>query len=326
MIIIKNLSKKYTGNNKPTLDNISYEFNNTGLYYLIGKSGSGKSTFLSIVGGMDFSFDGSVFVDGIDIKKMSKDEKDKYRYEKISFMFQDFKGDDETVNDNLMQVLSITSLSKEEKEERITNLLKQVELSDYRKRKIKSLSGGQRKRISLVRALLKDAPILLCDEPVSSLNKELRKKVIDMLTIESKRRLVIIITHEEIEDNNKISIIKLRDGKFEDIKSFKNDNETIKVGYKRKRYFGITPFIDILKIFKRRHSLLIASIITLTISLFTISFSFLLSNGVNSSLSSSLSTYMDNNSLVISNNDESFISNGLKSVDYTTIEYIKNKH
>ena len=131
MIAIKNLVKRYKNSSESVLKGISLSFNDTGLYYLIGKSGAGKSTLLAILGGMDFDYSGEVFVDGKELKSFNEKEKADYRFESIGFVFQDFKADeDESVKANLLKALAITDLNEEEKLSRINEALKKIGLEE----------------------------------------------------------------------------------------------------------------------------------------------------------------------------------------------------
>ena len=186
MISLQGLTKTYTSRREPVLKNLNLELPDTGLFFILGKSGSGKSTLLSLLGGMDFSYEGKIIVDKKDLKTMNEEEKTRYRFEKVSFVFQDYKAEEkETVKDNLLKALAITSLTEEEKEGRINRILKRLGLNDKLKSTFKTLSGGEKKRISLARALIRDAPILLVDEPLASLNEGLRKDLTKLFIDES---------------------------------------------------------------------------------------------------------------------------------------------
>ena len=225
MIKIEKLSKKYSQNVEYILNDISYEFNDTGLYFITGKSGSGKTTLLSLIATMDYEYEGSIKVDNKELRILTEKEKEIYRFEYISFSFQDYKNDEnESVYSNLKKVLYITSLTAKEADDKIDFYLKKVNLLDKKYFKFKKLSGGEKKRIALVRALIKDSKILLADEPLAGLNKEYRQMVTSILIEESKRRLVIVITHEKNEIPNNSTVLNLLNGKLNEVITYHTIN------------------------------------------------------------------------------------------------------
>ena len=317
MLEIRNLTKTFDTKDKPILDDINYKFNDTGLYYIVGKSGSGKSTLLFILGGLDFDYSGEVLYQGKNIKNFSEEEKENYLFSTSSFSFQDYKVDEKKKVINLLySAFDISTLSEIQKEERIDKFLKMVGLSDKKYSYFSTLSGGEKKRISLVRALIRDTPILLIDEPISSLNNKLRKSITDIIIEESKTRLVIVITHEKNHINNDAFLLQLEEGKLiEKNKGILSKNHPKKIGYFRKKFSGLLLLKNIVQtlLLKREYSLL--SISSLSIALFTITLSFMLIFNISSSLISSVSKYMEPNSLVISKKE-----NEVGSTKYEQIE------
>ncbi len=327
MIEIKNLTKKYPGNKEETLKNITFTFQDTGLYYLLGASGSGKSTLLSLIGGIDYEYEGNIIVNSIALKSLNDIELSNYRLSNIAFAFQDNKSNDkEIVKDSVLKPLRIEKISHDEIEEKLDYYLEKVELKDKKNKKIETLSGGERKRASLVRALIKEAPILLCDEPLSSLNPELREKVTALLVEESKKRLVIIITHEKDEIPDDSSILILENKNLNVLKLNENKNSIVFEEKKRKKYEGLPLLIDILKGIQAKNEFLFITLMSLAISLFAISFSFLLSHGVKTSLTSSLSKYMSDNCMVIEAKEKSFEDENYKTADYSFLSLLKRDY
>ena len=144
---------------------------------------------------------------------MTEEEKADYRFQHVSFVFQDYCSlEEETVEENLMKSLDITNLSKEEKKRKLLSVLERVGLKEKKKMKFKDTSGGEKKRLSLARGLLRDSDILLVDEPVSSLDVTLRKEITSILEEESKKRLVFIITHELDSIPSSATVYELVDG------------------------------------------------------------------------------------------------------------------
>ncbi len=328
MIRARNLSKKYDGNKNNTLSNISFDLPDTGLVYFIGKSGAGKSTLMNLIGLMDEKYEGSLIVNGEELRQLDERKKDDYRFRTVSFAFQSYQAEDwETVRDNLLKALSITTLTARQKEERIRDGLRKVGLLDKESTIFKNLSGGEKKRISLVRALIRDCPILLLDEPLSNLNPALRKNITATLEEESRRRLVIVITHEKDEIPANSFVHELVNGNLHLIKSGRHrENVPATFSYQRKEFRGKVIIKPLLSLLKAKKEFLLIVLFSLMISLFSITFSFQLSSSVSRALAKSMSSYMDENSLVISKKDSTITDNGFSSVDYATLAKMKNRH
>ncbi len=180
MLKLNDITKSF-GENK-ILESFSYDFENTGLYVIKGKSGIGKTTLLRIIAGLDQDHGGSVENGGI---------------KNVSFMFQEY---------NLFPTLSLIdnvllSLKKKNHvdEDRAISLLTYLAISDEDlKKKPRELSGGMKQRTAFVRALMKDAPILILDEPTKELDRPLVKKMMMLIAEEAKRRLVLLVTHDKL--------------------------------------------------------------------------------------------------------------------------------
>jgi ABC-type lipoprotein export system ATPase subunit len=328
MIEIRNLRKTYPGNREATLKAISLSFPETGLFCLVGKSGAGKSTLLALLGGMDRAYEGSLRVNGKELRELSEKEMADFRFETVTFAFQDFKAEDkESVEDNLLKTLAITSLSSPEKEERIEKELRRVGLAEKRKALFGMLSGGEKKRISLVRALLKDSPILLADEPLASLNPSLRRDITKVFLEESKRRLVILITHEEKEIPASASVYSLEDGKIKTVRLSKPESHPIITpSYSRRPFQGKAFFHSLLTALLSQRAFLTLTLFTLALGLFSITFSFQLSESVSESLVTSLSSYMEDDSFVVRPKDESFQGTGYETADPSELSYLARAH
>ena len=328
MIKVRNLCKKYMGSQAETLSNISFDLPDTGMIYFIGKSGAGKSTLMNLIGLVDEEYEGSLIVNGKELKELSRQEKTDYRFNEVSFVFQSYHAEDkESVKDNLLKALSITSLSRKEKETRIKEALRKVDLSKKENSLFKNLSGGEKKRISLVRALIKDCPIFLADEPLSNLNPSLRKTITSILEEESKRRLVIIITHEKDEIPSVASIYEIRNGKtFLVRQARQKERKPDKPSYGRKKFKGPSFYHQLFSLMKAKREFFVIVLFSLMISLFSIAFSFQLSSSVSTALRKSMESYMDENSFVISRNDSSLTGTEFVNPDYATLNRIRSRH
>lgn len=306
MIELSHLTKRYQKEGVPVLDDISISFPDTGLFYIIGKSGAGKTTLLSLLGCIDEEYEGSLLFQGKELKELTEEEKCFYRFSYVSFVFQDFCSlEEESVEDNLHKVLDIISFTEEEKKRRIQEVLKRVGLEEKRKMKFKDASGGEKKRLSLARGLLKPSEILLVDEPVSSLDKKLRKRITDILEEESKNRLVIVITHELESIPSSATIYEIINGKItEKRKGNISESKTIQEKIVRRSYPMKAKLRSAFSFLKANIRFMSVVFFALTLSLFSSSFSFQLSGNVSSSLVESFSKYMKDNTVVIENKDQ----------------------
>lgn len=190
-------------------------FPNQGLFGVVGKSGSGKSTLLNLLSLLERPTTGVIKWNGINLSSLHKKEEDAYRNERIGFVYQRFNLlDDETVIYNVALPLLIRG-EKESKANRLAlDLLKSWGLGYLAKKKAGVLSGGEKQRVSLLRALTKEPEVIFADEPTGALDKASSLTVMDALKEASKKRLVIIVSHNEplIKKYAK-GIVRLEDGK-----------------------------------------------------------------------------------------------------------------
>ena len=193
MIRVKNVKKDFNEDTKIHLKNIDFEDGKT--YAILGVSGSGKTTLLNIVAGIINPTQGQVWVDDVEITKLTQKEKDNFRLKNIGYIFQDFKLIDEmTVEDNLnlLKIEKINCL-------KIDEILKQVGLQNKRKVKVKKLSVGEKQRVAIARALIKSPKIILADEPTGSLNYEKGLEIMELLKKFHKKsnNVMIFVTHDD---------------------------------------------------------------------------------------------------------------------------------
>lgn len=198
MIELKNVCKSYrlaNGVEKKALDCVSLNFPDTGLVFVVGKSGSGKSTLLNIIGGLDKEDSGEVIVDGKSLKYFKNEDYDYYRNEYIGFVHQEANLiPDYNVYENIMISLKLKGMKISYED--CDKLLDYLSLSGLGNRNINELSGGEKMRVSIARALVKNPKILICDEPTGSLDLETGNQIFKILKSVSKDRLVIVVTHD----------------------------------------------------------------------------------------------------------------------------------
>ena len=170
------VNKKYKLSNKETfqaLYDVNIEFDKGELVSIVGESGSGKSTLMNLIGGLDSDFSGNIIAGGEDLSKLSDKQLDKYRKNKVGFVFQSFNLISHlSILDNVTLALTLSNVNEKEKEEKATEMLKKVGLEGHLKKKPSQLSGGQKQRVAIARALINDPEIIIADEPTGALDSE----------------------------------------------------------------------------------------------------------------------------------------------------------
>lgn len=220
MIELKNISKTYgkKQNVFRALKHVNIEIPDGKSVAIIGKSGSGKSTTMHIMSGLDHPNEGNVIIDGEDIAQLKQKQVDRFRSEKIGFIFQSFfvQGN-ETVFDNVSLPLEIANVPRSKRKSRIQKALKAVELSDRAKSKAKDLSGGQKQRLAIARAIVNEPRIIFADEPTGNLDSVTGKKVEELLFgyNRDKNVTLIIVTHDEELAAKCDMQVKIKDGAVE---------------------------------------------------------------------------------------------------------------
>lgn len=220
MIEVKNVTKTY-GKKHSTftaLDDISFTVPDGASVAIIGKSGSGKSTLMHAMSGLDRPEKGQVIIDGVDILKLKNKAVDRFRSEKIGFIFQAFFVQaNETCYDNVALPLEIAKVPARSRKMLIEEALNIVELGDKLKQKARNLSGGQKQRLGIARAIVNKPSIIFADEPTGNLDSTTGEKVEDLLFGLNKQggSTLIIVTHD-IELAEKCDIqIYIKDGKID---------------------------------------------------------------------------------------------------------------
>ena len=222
MIEVKNVTKTYGKKQNAflALDDVSFTIPDGASVAIIGKSGSGKSTLMHAMSGLDRPEKGQVIIDGEDILKLKTKQVDKFRAQKIGFIFQSFFVQaNESVSDNVSLPLEIADLSRGERKKKIAAALESVELTEKLKSKAKNLSGGQKQRLAVARAIVNEPQIIFADEPTGNLDSVTGQKVEDMLFGYNKDKGVtlIVVTHDD-ELAAKCDIqIRIKDGKIDSI-------------------------------------------------------------------------------------------------------------
>ena len=191
MISIKNVSKQFQNERAISYSYMVFEDGKS--YMLLGASGCGKSTLLNMIAGILSPSSCEICINGEDITQKTQKEKDKFRINKIGYIFQDFKLiPDMTVADNI-GVLRLERVDIS----RLDEILEKLGMLDKKNKKVKHLSGGEKQRVAIARAIVKMPDIILADEPTGNLNFEIGETVIKELLEISRGKTLIAVTHDE---------------------------------------------------------------------------------------------------------------------------------
>ena len=226
--IIKNYEMK--GAEVKALKDVSICFRKNEFVSILGPSGCGKTTLLNILGGLDHYTSGNLVIDGKSTINFNDRDWDIYRNHRIGFIFQSYNLiPQENILENVELALTISGVSKEEREERAKRALDRVGLKDLYKKKPNQLSGGQCQRVAIARALVNEPEILLADEPTGALDSKTSVQIMDLIKEISKERLVIMVTHNpELAKDYSTRIVSLLDGKVVDDTNPYSEEEEMK--------------------------------------------------------------------------------------------------
>ena len=196
MISVKNVNKFF--GEKQVLKEVNIEINEGEIFGIIGHSGAGKSTILRCMNGLEPYQEGSVKVDGKEVKDLNEKEMRELRKD-LGMIFQHFSLlERKTVFENVALPLECFGYSKAEKEKRVMELLELVGLKERRNDKPRNLSGGQKQRVAIARALALNPKVLLCDEATSALDPNTTKSILTLIEDINKKMgiTVVVVTHQ----------------------------------------------------------------------------------------------------------------------------------
>ena len=198
------------------LDGINVSFREREFVAILGASGSGKTTCLNIIGGLDRYDSGEMTIKGKKTCDFKDRDWDAYRNNSIGFVFQNYNLITHlSIVANVELSLTLSGVSAAEKHKRALFVLEQVGLKDHLHKKPNQLSGGQMQRVAIARALVNDPEILLCDEPTGALDTVTSVQILDLIQSIAKDRLVIMVTHNpELAEKYADRIIQFQDGKI----------------------------------------------------------------------------------------------------------------
>ena len=214
MIKFENVTKVYTKSDKPALDNVSLEVEKGEFVFLVGLSGSGKSTFLRLVLREEKPTSGSIHVAGKDLRTLSNWKVPQLRRQ-VGTVFQDFRLlPNKTVSENVAFTLHVLGFSKKEIAREVPEVLELVGLEDKGDRKPGELSGGEQQRVAIARAYVSKPAILIADEPTGNLDPATSVGIMKLLDrINREGTTVVMATHDAgIVDQMRKRVIELEAG------------------------------------------------------------------------------------------------------------------
>ena len=252
MLELKNVSKIYN-DSKVALQNINLKLNDTGFILINGKSGSGKTTLLNLIGNIILPSKGEVAYNNKNISEIKK-----YTYKYISYIFQDY---------NLFSSLNVLENIRFLNKKANKQLIKNFQIEDILDKKVNEISGGEARRVAVIRSIINNSKIILCDEPTASLDLDNEKKILDLLKEKSKNSLVIVVSHHlDVIKPYADRIITLENGNVIDDKIISNEEKLIsqdKLVKKRKSLIYLT-----FKRIKENKSMFILNTLILTFLFF----------------------------------------------------------
>lgn len=198
------------------LDNVSFEIREGEFVAVMGPSGCGKSTLLNILGLLDNPTSGSYILLGQEVAGLKEKDRTRFRKGNIGFVFQSFNLIDElNVYENVELPLRYLNISASERKQRVTDILRRMNISHRAKHFPQQLSGGQQQRVAIARAVVSNPKLILADEPTGNLDSKNGKEVMDLLSeLNREGTTIVMVTHSQKDASVAQRTIDLFDGKI----------------------------------------------------------------------------------------------------------------
>ena len=227
--------EKYYGNKSSltkAINNLSFDVDKGEFVAIMGASGSGKTTLLNCISTIDKVTSGHIYVGEIDITKLKGNNLNRFRREKLGFIFQDFNLlDTLTAYENIALALSIQNVTAKEIDEEIKKVAKELDISNVLNKYPYQMSGGQKQRVASARAIITNPKIILADEPTGALDSKSAKMLLEKFNYlnEQIQATILMVTHDAFTASYASRVIFIKDGKI--------FNEIHKGNNSRKEFF-----------------------------------------------------------------------------------------
>jgi putative ABC transport system ATP-binding protein len=226
LIEISNLTKIYNTTSVPVyaVQNVDMQIEKNEFTAIVGPSGSGKTTLLNLIGGLDDYTEGKIVIDGVDLSTLKANQLVDFRLQKIGFVFQAYNLIPVfSAKENVEFIMLLQGISKEEREQRAIELLKDVGLESKIEVRPSQLSGGEQQRVAVARALASKPSFVLADEPTANLDSASAESLLDLMeNLNIKNGMTFIFsTHDPRVMKRARRIVTLVDGKIDKIEEGK---------------------------------------------------------------------------------------------------------
>lgn len=212
--------EKYYGskvNLTKAIDDISFQVDEGEFVAIMGASGSGKTTLLNCISTIDKVTTGHIYVSGEDITKLKGNALNKFRREKLGFIFQDFNLlDTMTAYENIALALSIQNVPAAKIDSKVQKVAKELDIESVLQKYPYQMSGGQKQRVASARAIITDPKLILADEPTGALDSKAAKLLLERFAYLNKnlKATILMVTHDSFTASYAQRIIFIKDGKI----------------------------------------------------------------------------------------------------------------
>ena len=218
LIVAENIEKKYgTGEAAVSaISEVSFSIAAGEFVAVMGESGAGKSTLLSVMGAMNAPTTGRYVVDGIDVYKLGSEQRADFRREFLGFIFQSFHLVPYlTVIENVMLPLAVVRAPKQKKRAMAEAALESVGLLKKAGRLPNQISGGEKERVAIARAVVNEPPLILADEPTGNLDSETSREIMELLTrLNAAGSTIVMVTHSSVSAGYAGRTLRVSDGRL----------------------------------------------------------------------------------------------------------------
>lgn len=219
VLLVSHMEKYYGAKSALTkaVDDLSFEVNKGEFIAIMGASGSGKTTLLNCISTIDRVTSGTIVVDDVEVSKLRGEELNRFRREKLGFVFQDFNLlDTLTAYENISLALSITGVKESEINGRIREIAEKLSITDVLDKFPYQMSGGQKQRVACARAIVTNPALVLADEPTGALDSKSAGALLERFRYlnESNHATILMVTHDSFTASYASRVLFIKDGKL----------------------------------------------------------------------------------------------------------------